>query len=223
MYKNNRLVARSKVHCFLRVFTKSREFYIYSSIDSNKLLKKPIILNADKIFKQKLSETNPDLAKDSSFQFVRVDPISGDPVIYTKARLKEYYQVWKDEFLVGKQLVRDIDRDSMCLFIYVEKILGDNVNIGVYTKFKEHKVEFIIRDLGKVRTKKESYLNGIYAVEIAKIHKILNWYKYRKIKKNKKKLDSISLSLMDFILNEGDFIHRTTDQLVDYYWPNFNF
>ncbi len=185
--------------------------------------KQPILLNANKISRERLMKTNPQLAKDTSISFMCVDPITGDPLIYSKERLKLYYNAWKKEFLTEKKIVRDIDKDSLCLIIYVEHVQHHDVNIGVYTKFKDHKVEFIVRDLGKVRTKKNRNLSGSYGVTFSNLNPILNWYKLKQLKQFKQKMDALSVDFMDFILNEGDFIERTTDQLVNFYWPNFNF
>lgn len=207
-------------------YSKDLEFIDYGFDKTDSCKKPPISISADKLNWERLVKKNPKLANQTMNTIVRVDPISGDPVVYSTKRLKEYYLAWKKEFFFGKQIVRNVENDSSSLVVFSEKLLGRNIYIGMYIQIRSNKIQIVLRDLGKVRRKDKPNEKEVFAsfcYHIPELDKHNNWRKVRSILKFKKRMENVSQNLMDFILNEGDFVERVLDNKLYYYVPRFNF
>ena len=206
--------------------SKELEFYKYSFDKADSASKRPSLLLANKISWELLVKKNPTLAKDTTTRIMRVDPISGEPVVYSKERLKEFYVAWQKDFFKEKHIVKHIDNDSSSILVFTDKLLGRKIYIGVYTQIKANKIQVVVRDLGKVRTKdnpKDTEIYASFCYHIPVLDKCSNWYKIRSILKFKNRMNYISENLMDFILHEGDFVDRILDNKLLNYNSRFNF
>lgn len=206
--------------------SKGTEFYDFGFDKTDNCNKPPIPIFASKLSWERLIKHNPNLAKDSNTRLLRVDPITGEPISYSKERLKEFYVAWKTDFFSGKQVLRDMDNDSSNIVVYTDKLLGRKIYVGMYVQIRANKIQVVLRDLGKVRTKdnpneKETYAS--YCYHIPKLNRYINWCKIRSLEKFKERTELVSQSLMDFILNEGDFTERVLDNKLLNYTPKFNF
>ena len=203
--------------------SKDNEFWDTRFDSINRYKKPPIILSAEKISRQKLIKANPQLVSDSTIVIERLDPISGDPVVYDKKRIKAFYNAWKKEFLYDKKVIREVDQDSSSSFVFIDEILGKKVYVVVHTQFKNNKALMIVRDMGEVRTKKHPFSSStVYAYLLPEYKPFWNWYKIYRLKKFKANMESISINFMNFILNDGDFIYRAINHSINYY-PTYNF
>ena len=206
--------------------SKDIEFYNYGFDKSDSVKKLPIPISADKLNRELLAKQNPKLAEDTTNTFMNVDPITGDPLVYSKERLKAFYLSWKKEFFVDKKTVREIENDSSSLVVFTDKLLGRNIYIGMYVQIKFNKIQIVLRDLGKVRTKanpNDLEVYSFFCYHIPELVKLNDRSKIRDIMEFKNRMEFVSQNLMDYILNEGDFLERVLDNQLHDYNPKFNF
>ncbi len=180
---------------------------------------KPTAIHGREILKKRLSKEevlNFDL-------YTQIDPVTGQPVEYTKSRLKSYYYVWRDLFIKNNKIISYFDSASHSAILYKENIANKEVYLLLNVQFKDEKIQISCENHGVVRTFENPVptaitIGGLFTKEddLSTSEKNKAYISYLN------KINSIPLDLLNFILNEQDFIFRAESSILEYK-PLFNF
>lgn len=161
---------------------------------------------------------------------VRVDPLTGDEINYTKARLMNHFDNWLKEFSVGKQVKVKKDTSHYAV-LYRTRFDKDEVNVLLLVEFKNNKVRMRFYDEGDVRTKVRPVpVNFSLMNRFTKDVIVYNptdltnkeTIAVMNLKKYKNDIDQIIASLNFYIIGNDDFVISTEEQLLNIE-PSFNF
>ena len=202
--------------------TKGSETFIVSSIYED--FKSELVASDVLIFDAR--RVNPK-TKDT---IVAVDPLTGDEINYTKARLMYHFDNWLNEFSLGKQIKVKKDTSHYAI-LYRTKFDKDEVNVLLLAEFKHNKVRMRFYDEGNVRTEEKpvpEYFNLLTRFsKDAIVYNPLDITNKETIavmnlKKYKYDIDQIIASLNFYIVGNEDFPITTEEQLLNIE-PSFNF
>jgi hypothetical protein len=202
--------------------SKGKETFVISSIyqDYKSELVTSDVLNFD------ANRTDPKTKE----TIVAVDPLTGEEINYTKARLMQHFDNWLKEFSDGKQLKVKKDTSHYTI-LYRTKFDQDEVNVLLLVEFKNNKLRMRFFDEGNVRTKTKpvpeyfSLMNRFSKDVIVYTPTDLTnkeTMAVMNLKKYKSDIDIIIASLNFYIMANDDFAITTEEQLLNIE-PSFNF
>ena len=168
----------------------------------------------------------PTQIKDSAsgMFFSMTDPITGEPLDYSKDRLKLFYRNWKEFFIKNHDVISHFDSTNYSVILFKEKISKTDVYVTLNVQFKDDKFQMTLINHGIVRTLKQptqliySYGELFANEKINSIDQKLNLKNAFEIK-----MKRLTDDFIGFITSNGDFIQRCENDILNDQFPSFNF
>ena len=171
----------------------------------------------------RLIATKKDKVNADGTPMVKTDPMTGEPINYSVARLQSYYYAWRDFLVKKKDVISYFDSTNYSAILLKENIANTKVYILLNIQFKPNKLQIICENHGVVRTVDNPYQTAFTFGELFKNEKSLSIEQKKKaIDAYTNSLNKLPVDLMDFILDDKDFVNRAESDLLQF-TPSFNF
>jgi hypothetical protein len=155
--------------------------------------------------------------------YIKVDPMTGEPINYSVARLQSYYYAWRDFLVKKKDVISYFDSTNYSAILLKENIANTKVYILLNIQFKPNKLQIICENHGVVRTVENPHQTAFTFGELFENEKSLSIeQKKSAIDAYTNSLKKLPVDLMDFILDDKDFVNRAESDLLQF-TPSFNF